>query len=253
MFLSNLKTEKLLLQFGKSSQRVLAFSELAFMQTANKMWKAEDCIPPALYHDIDVPGQNRLLKPMLKMPVKPPVDRRRKANLVRGPCVGEQAQLLHGQFGIIALKGGWFKIGHFNVMMNKVNRYIRNKPLHAVWRIEAPYHPVTKHPIQAVMGGGKGKIDHYVTPVKARRVILEVAGKAQYPEIFPVLRNIATLLPVPALAVNKEMLEAMYEEERRIEDDNENFFTFREIIAKNMQGINTKVTMYDYKQFGKMR
>lgn len=34
------------------------------------------------------------------------------------------------------------------------------------------------------MGGGKGPIDHYVTPVKAGRVILEVAGHCEFFEVF---------------------------------------------------------------------
>lgn len=33
------------------------------------------------------------------------------------------------------------------------------------------------------MGGGKGSIDHYVTPIKAGRVILEVAGHCEYFEV----------------------------------------------------------------------
>jgi len=245
--------DRQLLPFAKNVLNFQGLPDLLFVQAANKKWKAEDCIPPALYNDINVPEQDRLLKPMPRGPDKPPLDRRRKANLTRGPCLGEEAQLKHGQFGIIALKGGWFRNGHFNMMMHKINRLIRNKPLFAVWRMKAPFHPVTKHPIQAVMGGGKGAIDHYVTPVKARQVLVEVGGKAQFVEVYPVLRNIASLLPVRSIAVSEEMLAAMYEEERRIEDDNENFFNFRELIAKNMQGIGSYVSMYDYKQFGKMR
>ena len=33
------------------------------------------------------------------------------------------------------------------------------------------------------MGGGKGSIDHYVTPVKADRVILEMGGKCEFAEV----------------------------------------------------------------------
>ena len=226
---------------------------VSLFQTANRRWTAEDCIPPALYHDIDVPDSDRTLKPVQKMPTTPPVDRRRKPYLIRGPCFGELAQLQKGQFGVIALNGGWFRHGHFNIIMQKVNRFIKDKPLFAVWRLEPPWHPVTRHPIQAVMGGGKGSINHYVTPVKARQVLFEIGGKAEFVEVFPTLKRVAMLMPVKALAVSKEMLDSIYEEERRIDDENENFFTFRELIEKNMQGIGTKVSMYDYWQFGKMR
>lgn len=33
------------------------------------------------------------------------------------------------------------------------------------------------------MGGGKGAIDHYITPVKAERIIIEVAGKCSFEEV----------------------------------------------------------------------
>lgn len=33
------------------------------------------------------------------------------------------------------------------------------------------------------MGGGKGSIDHYVTPVKAGRVIIEVGGYCEFFEV----------------------------------------------------------------------
>lgn len=33
------------------------------------------------------------------------------------------------------------------------------------------------------MGGGKGGIDHYVTPIKANRVILELGGLCSYDEV----------------------------------------------------------------------
>ena len=34
------------------------------------------------------------------------------------------------------------------------------------------------------MGGGKGAIDFYVTPVKSGRVILEVGGPLEYEEVI---------------------------------------------------------------------
>jgi large subunit ribosomal protein L16 len=33
------------------------------------------------------------------------------------------------------------------------------------------------------MGGGKGPIDHYVTPVKAGRVIVEMGGTCEFLEV----------------------------------------------------------------------
>lgn len=33
------------------------------------------------------------------------------------------------------------------------------------------------------MGGGKGNIDHYITPVRSGRIIIEVAGHGEYIEV----------------------------------------------------------------------
>ena len=216
-------------------------------------WTKEDCKMPNRYDDIHLDEDRRGLRTMLKAPTQPPSDRRRKNYLIRGPCLGEQAQLKHKQYGIIVLKGGWFKSGHFNLVSNKINRFVKRHPVQAEWRVDAPYHAVTKHPLQAVMGGGKGKISHYVTPVKARQVIFELYGKAEFTEVHTILRNIAMLLPVPAMAVDQNMLQAMYDEERWIEEENENFFTFRDLAEKNMQGIRKHLTKTDLKYFGKMR
>lgn len=34
------------------------------------------------------------------------------------------------------------------------------------------------------MGGGKGAIDHYVTPIKAGRVIIELGGTVEFEEVI---------------------------------------------------------------------
>lgn len=38
------------------------------------------------------------------------------------------------------------------------------------------------------MGKGKGHIDHYVTPVKAGRILIEVGGTIDFPKIEPILQ-----------------------------------------------------------------
>lgn len=46
------------------------------------------------------------------------------------------------------------------------------------------------------MGGGKGAIDHYITPIKANRVILELAGKCEFEEV-----NNIDLIPYQYLVI----------------------------------------------------
>lgn len=68
----------------------------------------------------------------------------------------------------------------------------------ANWRINAPYKPITRKGLGQRMGGGKGAIDHYVSPVRAGRLVLEMGGKLELGEVEPVLKEVAKKLPFPA-------------------------------------------------------
>lgn len=48
------------------------------------------------------------------------------------------------------------------------------------------------------MGGGKGAIDHYVTPVRYGRLIVEVGGKVELAQVEHILKEVAKKLPFPA-------------------------------------------------------
>lgn len=48
------------------------------------------------------------------------------------------------------------------------------------------------------MGGGKGAIDHYVTPVRYGRLIVELGGKVELGEVEHILTEVAKKLPFPA-------------------------------------------------------
>lgn len=64
-----------------------------------------------------------------------------------------------------------------------IARHLDQKIMFAIWRVDPPWQPITKKGQGQRMGGGKGAIDHYVTPVKAGRIILEVGGKCEYAEV----------------------------------------------------------------------
>lgn len=96
--------------------------------------------------------------------------------------------LLYNQYGIMALSGGWLKYGVLDMMRNTLNKKLDLTTSFAAWRIDPPYKPRTKKGVGKRMGKGKGAIDHYVTPVRAGRILLEVGGKLDYQEIEPVLQ-----------------------------------------------------------------
>lgn len=76
------------------------------------------------------------------------------------------------------------RIEHFEMARLVVARHLDQKRMFAIWRIDPPWQPVTKKGQGQRMGGGKGAIDHYVTPIKSGRVILEVGGKCEYAEVI---------------------------------------------------------------------
>jgi len=45
-----------------------------------------------------------------------------------------------------------------------------------IWIRVFPDKPVTKKGAETPMGGGKGSVDHFVTPIKAGRILFEMDG-----------------------------------------------------------------------------
>lgn len=59
------------------------------------------------------------------------------------------------------------KFAHFEMLRLTIGRKMDVNRMFAVWRVDSPWQPVTKKSQGMRMGGGKGSIDHYVTPVRA--------------------------------------------------------------------------------------
>nr|CAD7570834.1 unnamed protein product [Timema californicum] len=82
-----------------------------------------------------------------------------------------------------ATGGGRMRYGHFEMVRLGIGRKLDVNRMFALWRIDAPWQPVTKKGQGQRMGGGKGAIDHYVTPIKAGRVIVEIGGNCEFSEV----------------------------------------------------------------------
>ena len=97
-----------------------------------------------------------------------------------------------------ALGGGYIHWGHIEMIRLTINRKMDVRNTFAKWRINAPYKPITRKGLGQRMGGGKGAIDHYVTPVRCGRLIVEVGGRIELGEVEPILVEVAKKLPFPA-------------------------------------------------------
>lgn len=123
----------------------------------------------------------------------------------------------------------------------------------AVWRIDAPWKPITKKGQGHRMGGGKGSIDHYVTPVRAGRIVIEFGGHCEFHEAYELLIRVARKLPFKADVVSEEILDA----EKKLGDvekmRNLNPFSFEYCVKKNMMGCRSWLSPYDFVWYGKFR
>ena len=101
------------------------------------------------------------------------------------------------------------------------------------------------------MGGGKGAIDRYVTPIKAGRVIIEVGGKCELEQVMPFLREVAEKLPFRARAVSQKQLDE--EQSLLLEKElaNVNPYTTEYLIRNDFAGCHDWISPYDKKWFFK--
>ncbi len=141
------------------------------------------------------------------------------------------------------------------MMRLTINRNIDEKRMFAVWRIPSPWKPKTKQSLGKRMGGGKGTylhyisltscfiiadIHHYVTPIRANRMIVEVGGHLDWKEANRLLSRVASLLPFHARFVSQDLLDTEKNIEDYIAEHNVNpFYPPSEPMLKNYAGSRT--------------
>ncbi|XP_056387712.1 39S ribosomal protein L16, mitochondrial isoform X1 [Hyla sarda] len=163
---------------------------------------------------------------------------------IRGPAL-HSLEFNEGQYGILALGGGYLHWGHFEMMRLTLNRKFDPRTTFSNWLIEAPHKPITRKGLGQRMGGGKGAVDHYVTAVKADQLIVEVGGRCEFAEVLPVLNQVAKKLPFPAIAVSRETLKELQEELEERKRNNQNPWTFERLVTRNMMGCRKYLSPYD--------
>ncbi|XP_017766647.1 PREDICTED: 39S ribosomal protein L16, mitochondrial isoform X2 [Eufriesea mexicana] len=207
--------------------------------------------PQPVKDDIEYPSRTRL-KVVMKVPQMPnnvaPYKTQKRLRLMRGPELFHNT-LLHKQFGIIATCGGRLKHNNFEMIRMLVLRNITYNKAFVIWRVPAPWQPITKKSQGVRMGAGKGSIDHYVTPVKSGQVIIEVGGNIEYFEVRRGLINIAKRLPFDAKVVSQELMEKMAEDKKKMVEENLNPWNWKYIIQNNMLGCHKWISKYDRRWF----
>ncbi|XP_056464483.1 39S ribosomal protein L16, mitochondrial [Gadus chalcogrammus] len=206
-------------------------------------------VPPD-YSDVVLPDKPKL-KFLNKVPnFKKAKKEKKKLRDIQGPAQAANTFTV-GSYAIVALGGGYIHWGHIEMIRLTINRKMDVRNTFAKWRINAPYKPITRKGLGQRMGGGKGAIDHYVTPVRCGRLIVEVGGRIELGEVEPILVEVAKKLPFPARVVSRESLAAMHAAQEEKEQNNQNPWTFREVAQGNMLGIRKVLSPLDLHNHGR--
>lgn len=211
--------------------------------------------PPVDYSQVEFTERAKL--PFVpKVPQYPPALKvpkmQKRLRLMRGPELVHNT-LLHKQYAIVATGGGRLRYGHFEMIRMTLGRKMDTDRMFAIWRVDPPWQPLTKKGQGQRMGKGKGSIDHYVTPVKEGRVIIEVGGRCEFKEVKRVLSDLAAKMPFKAEAVSQEILDARRLKEEQREQANTNIWPMKYVIQNNFGGCHRWMSPTDFKHFGKYK
>lgn len=79
-----------------------------------------------------------------------------------------------GEYGLQSQDCGWVSARQIEAARRAMTRHIKRGG--QVWIRIFPSKPVTNHGSEAVMGSGKGAVDHFVSVVRPGHVLFEMAG-----------------------------------------------------------------------------
>ena len=102
-------------------------------------------------------------------------------------------ELVFGTFGLKSLGTSWITSRQIEAARRAIIRYLRKGG--KLWIRIFPDKPVTTKGTEVPMGGGKGRVSHYVFPIKPGRIIFEVTGIPEK-EAREALRKASDKLPV---------------------------------------------------------
>ena len=93
---------------------------------------------------------------------------RRRGKAYRGSSIS------FGEFGLRALEPGWITDRQIEAARIAMTRFVRRGG--KIWIRIFPDKPITVKPAETRMGKGKGNLDHWVSVVKAGRILYEMEG-----------------------------------------------------------------------------
>ena len=86
-------------------------------------------------------------------------------------------RLNYGEYGIQALEAHWITNRQIEAARVAITRYLKRGG--KVWITIFPDRPLTKHPLGARMGSGKGTPEFWIANVHPGRVMFEIGGVSE--------------------------------------------------------------------------
>ena len=111
--------------------------------------------------------------------------------------------------------------------------------------VKCKLEPITRHGQGQKLGGGKGGIDHYVTPIKRGRIIIELGGYLSPYFLQRTAMEVTEKLPFPAKLVCEQDLIDWENEEKSVKENNLNKLRWEWCIKNNILNVLTYVGKYD--------
>ncbi len=109
--------------------------------------------------------------------------------------------LSHGSFGLKAITGAHIDSRQIEAARRAISNAVKREG--KMWIRIFPDKPITQHPPEVTMGGGKGNVDHYVAIVRPGRIMFEMDGVSE--EVArEAFRLAGHKLPVRTIVVTKQ-------------------------------------------------
>ena len=98
----------------------------------------------------------------------------------RGTLKGKASRgvkLEYGKYGIKAETKGYLSSRQIEAARRTIRRHLKKEG--KLWIRIFPDKPYTDKGVEVAMGGGKGMVDHYETPIRPGRVLFEIDGVSE--------------------------------------------------------------------------
>eukprot|EP01025_Chloroclados_australasicus_P044152 TRINITY_DN4761_c0_g1_i1.p2 TRINITY_DN4761_c0_g1~~TRINITY_DN4761_c0_g1_i1.p2 ORF type:complete len:229 (-),score=28.14 TRINITY_DN4761_c0_g1_i1:286-972(-) len=106
----------------------------------------------------------------------------------------------YGKFALKALAPCLLRDKHIEAMRRVFTRHLKKEG--EMWLRVFPGLPITRKPVGARMGGGKGKVDHFAARVRPGQHLMEFDGMP-FEQVVQAAKVAACKLPTPVTVINR--------------------------------------------------